>query len=171
MRGVLEFRTGREKREELRVGRNERTLCKEGATGNPQFHRSSGANRFSHRPGAPEKSVALSNSGARAGRCCAGIGRLGAQGFAPTRRNAKDSRAFGFGRPRQNILPWQVDRRSYAHYDVNEKAVASGRRRVDEQAGPILGRNAAPGDTRSSRAPFLWVPACSDIHPWNGSIA
>ena len=51
MRGVPKFRTGREKGEELRVGRNERTLCREAATGNPQFHRSSGANRFSHRPG------------------------------------------------------------------------------------------------------------------------
>jgi len=54
---------------------------------------------------------------------------------------ADDSRAFGSDGPKKHISV-EDDRRSFAHQDVNEKTVASGRRRVDERDAPFLGRNA-----------------------------
>src|SRR5215471_12091942 len=94
-----------EKRKELRVGRNERTLCKEGATGIlNSIDRQAQIDFLTDRERPKIRWHSGGNSGARAGRCCAGIGRPGAQGSAPTRRHSKDSRAFGFDRPEQNIF-------------------------------------------------------------------
>lgn len=126
MRGLPEFRRGMEKREELGVGRNERVLCDEGATGNPQFHRSSGAHRFSHRRGfqaelrsvpcalgsrrrrqawrhGPSHACAAFRRQRRSAcgrRCCAGTGRPGEpQGSAPPEARS------GFDRAKQNKFP------------------------------------------------------------------